>query len=247
MDRVYDFTPKDAAPPRHHWLLPNRLWALLVGPSGSGKTNLLINLLLTPSGIGWDSVNLVGPGLEEQPIYQPLREFGEGVVETEIARLADAADAEGREPSEAELATIEDPVTFIPDVADAPTPEDIDPEPRNTIVFVTRCSRTRKRLKSCSVEGVTKELTRFICFKNTQPSRNVSATTQTSSFSSTGSTGTQCERSTVSGAQGTCLSPSFNVSSPRPRANLIASRSSIFRLGPTQASSAPVLDSSRFQ
>lgn len=129
MDDILDFTraslvsggPGDDGPKRrHHWLLPPRVRALLVGPSGSGKTNLLLNLILRPGGLAWDRIYLVGPGLEDQPGYQKLKE-----VADELELKAEDKDKVVATPL----------VVFVPSVADAPTPEDLDPKIRNLIVF----------------------------------------------------------------------------------------------------------------
>ena len=105
----------------------NHIQGLLVGPSRSGKTNLLINLLLLLEGLGWDRVVLVWLwsalgdqsqtsqsqlGLEEHPIYQPLRKLSDRFIETRfMSRMAVAA-TEGREATEDELASMEDPISF---------------------------------------------------------------------------------------------------------------------------------------
>ena len=86
---------------------------------------MLLNLFLPLQDLGWEKTILVGPVHEDQPIYKPLREFGDVLVEAEVSKRAAAT--EGREPSKEELAAIGDLVAFVPAAADAPSPEDIEP------------------------------------------------------------------------------------------------------------------------
>ena len=68
-------------------LLPRSIRGLIVGKSGCGKTTLLLNLLLKPGWLDYDSLFVFGKSLF-QPEYKILRTaFAEGLPKEYILRL----------------------------------------------------------------------------------------------------------------------------------------------------------------
>ena len=68
-------------------LLPRSIRGLIVGKSGCGKTTLLLNLLLKPGWLDYDTLFVFGKSLF-QPEYKILRTaFAEGLPKEYILRL----------------------------------------------------------------------------------------------------------------------------------------------------------------
>ena len=70
-------------------LLPRSIRGLIVGKSGCGKTTLLLNLLLKPGWLDYDTLFIFGKSLFK-PEYKILRTaFAEGLPKEYILRLFD--------------------------------------------------------------------------------------------------------------------------------------------------------------
>ena len=73
-------------------LLPRSIRGLIVGKSGCGKTTLLLNLLLKPGWLDYDTLFVFGKSLF-QPEYKILRTaFAEGLPKEHILRLFNMRD-----------------------------------------------------------------------------------------------------------------------------------------------------------
>ena len=71
----------------YHSLLPQGIRGLIIGKSGYGKTTLLINLLLRPGWLDYNSINIFGKSLF-QPEYHILKKaFEEQLPKEVITRL----------------------------------------------------------------------------------------------------------------------------------------------------------------
>lgn len=119
---VIDFSnSKELHKKRHHELLPDPLFAVLLGPTGCGKTNLLTNMVLRWT--DWERLIVCCP-TDDQAVYDPIREFNDLVVRRRLEEATETAD-------EAELEAIacEDPVSFIHDVDQIPSPDELDGTP----------------------------------------------------------------------------------------------------------------------
>lgn len=108
---------------RHHCLLPDPLFGLLIGPTGCGKTNLLTNLVLRWT--DWERLIVACP-TDDQTAYVYIKEFNEFIIRK---RLEVAADNGADEEELEAVVSEEDPVIFIENVGDIPDPDELDGTP----------------------------------------------------------------------------------------------------------------------
>lgn len=122
---VFDFSKcKDLQKKRHHELLPDPLFAVLLGPTGCGKTNLLTNMVIR--WVDWERLIVCCP-TDDQVVYDPIHEFNELLVRKRLERAA--LEREADEAELEEIACEDDPVTFIHDVDEIPGPDELDGTP----------------------------------------------------------------------------------------------------------------------
>ena len=76
---------------RHGSLFPDSIRCVICGPSSCGKTNLLMSLLLSPSGLKFKNIYLFGKTLH-QPKYQYLRRVLNHVPEIKFNVFNDSTD-----------------------------------------------------------------------------------------------------------------------------------------------------------
>ena len=129
----------------NHPLLPRSIRGIIIGKSGCGKTTLLLNLLLQPGWLDYDSLYVFGKSLF-QPEYKIIRKaFEEQLPKEKILELFalnDFINKHGVDPLDAievaaqhnyEKSGIE--CKFFESADDVPDPRELNPSKKNLMIF----------------------------------------------------------------------------------------------------------------
>ena len=126
-------------------LLPKSIRGIVVGKSGCGKSNLMFNLLLRDGFLDYNSLKVFGKSLF-QPEYKIIKSaFEQNVPKDHIVQLftmKDELQAKGVDPVTV-LHSISSDLPYKSDIQceffenanQVPDPKDLDPSPKNLIIF----------------------------------------------------------------------------------------------------------------
>ena len=156
----------------NHPLLPKSIRGIILGKSGCGKTTLLLNLLLRPGWLDYNTLSVFGKSLF-QPEYRILKKaFEEKLPKEAIVQLFDLRDAAqelGASPSTIveEMAKARNDKLGIPWAShpsgiecsfyesseDVPDPRDLRSENKNLIIFDDMLLEKQNKCESYYIRG----------------------------------------------------------------------------------------------
>ena len=144
-------------------LLPRSIRGLIVGKSGCGKTTLLLNLLLKPGWLDYDTLFVFGKSLF-QPEYKILRTaFAEGLPKEYILRLFNMRN-EIQNSNISPTILIKEWVSslnkesdiksyFFESATDVPDPRELNSEDKNLMIFDDLLLEKQNKTESYYVRG----------------------------------------------------------------------------------------------
>ena len=144
-------------------LLPRSIRGLIVGKSGCGKTTLLLNLLLKPGWLDYDTLFVFGKSLF-QPEYKILRTaFDEGLPKEYILRLFNMRN-EIQNSQVPPLLVIKQWIEtinktsdiksyFFESASDVPDPRELSSEDKNLMIFDDLLLERQNKTESYYVRG----------------------------------------------------------------------------------------------
>ena len=144
-------------------LLPRSIRGLIVGKSGCGKTTLLINLLLKPGWLDYDTLFVFGKSLF-QPEYKILRTaFAEGLPKEYILRLFNMRNEIQNSQIPPSLVVKEWVSSlnkesdiksyFFESASDVPDPRELNSEDKNLMIFDDLLLEKQNKTESYYVRG----------------------------------------------------------------------------------------------
>ena len=144
-------------------LLPRSIRGLIVGKSGCGKTTLLLNLLLKPGWLDYDTLFVFGKSLF-QPEYKILRTaFAEGLPKEYILRLFDMRNRRQNSQMPPSLVikqwmenineTSDIKSYFFESASDVPDPRELNSEDKNLMIFDDLLLERQNKTESYYVRG----------------------------------------------------------------------------------------------
>ena len=144
-------------------LLPRSIRGLIVGKSGCGKTTLLLNLLLKPGWLDYDTLFVFGKSLF-QPEYKILRTaFAEGLPKEYILRLFNMRNEIQNSQIPPSLVVKEWVSSlnkesdiksyFFESASDVPDPRELNSEDKNLMIFDDLLLEKQNKTESYYVRG----------------------------------------------------------------------------------------------
>ena len=144
-------------------LLPRSIRGLIVGKSGCGKTTLLLNLLLKPGWLDYDTLFIFGKSLF-QPEYKILRTaFTEGLPKEYILRLFNMRNEiqNSQMPPSLVIKKWTETINkesdiksyFFESASDVPDPRELNSEDKNLMIFDDLLLEKQNKTESYYVRG----------------------------------------------------------------------------------------------
>ena len=144
-------------------LLPRSIRGLIVGKSGCGKTTLLLNLLLKPGWLDYDTLFVFGKSLF-QPEYKILRTaFAEGLPKEYILRLFNMRNEiqNSQMPPSLVIKQWIETINkesdiksyFFESASDVPDPRELNSEDKNLMIFDDLLLEKQNKTESYYVRG----------------------------------------------------------------------------------------------